>query len=39
MTLFKRKLDKLVMMKDAGILTDEEFAEQKNELIAEIKRK
>lgn len=33
MSLFKKKLEKLAMMKDAGILTEEEFAEQKKQLL------
>ncbi len=35
---FKRKLDKLRMMKEAGILSDEEFNEQKDELLRELKK-
>lgn len=37
MVSFKKKLDKLVMMKQAEILTEEEFNIQKNELLKEIK--
>ena len=39
MARFKRQLDKFVMLKEAGVLTEEEFIQQKNELIAEIKGK
>lgn len=34
---FKVRLEKLAMMKEMGILTEEEFAEQKQELLDEIK--
>jgi membrane protease subunit (stomatin/prohibitin family) len=33
---FKAKVEKLAMMKDAGLLTDEEFAAMKKELLASI---
>lgn len=36
MALFKKKLDKLVMMRDAEILSDEEFAQQKKELLEKL---
>lgn len=36
MAEFKQKLDKLVMMRDAGILSDEELVMQKNELLKKI---
>lgn len=36
MAAFKKKLEKLTMMKNAGILTDEEFAEQKKILLSEL---
>ena len=35
---FKQRLDKLVMMRDAKLLSDEEFASMKAALLAEIKR-
>ena len=34
MALFKKKLEKLTMMKESGILSDEEFAEQKRQLLS-----
>jgi len=37
MASFEGKLEKLIMMRDKGMLTDEEFAEHKKELLAEIK--
>lgn len=37
MAAFKARLDKLNMMKEAGLLSDEEFAEQKKLLLEEIK--
>ncbi len=37
MSKFKKKLEKLAMMKEAGILSDEEFAEQKKMLLDEIR--
>lgn len=33
MALFKKKLDKLKMMKEAGVLSEEEFQEQKQQLL------
>lgn len=36
MTAFKAKIDKLTMMKDAGMLTDEEFNTMKSQLLASI---
>ena len=33
MTIFKRKLDKLKMMKENGILTEEEFEQEKKKLL------
>ena len=36
MTAFKAKLDKLTMLKEAGILTDEEFNNLKQQLVASI---
>ena len=36
MTAFKAKLDKLTMMKEAGMLTDEEFSNMKAQLLASI---
>lgn len=36
MSAFQQKLQKLQMMKDAGMLTDEEFASMKQQLIASI---
>lgn len=33
MVLFKKKLDKLKMMKDAGVLSEEELQEQKQQLL------
>lgn len=33
MSVFKNKLDKLAMMKEAGILSEEEFVEQKKQLL------
>lgn len=33
MALFKKKLDKLKMMKDAGVLSEEELQEQKQQLL------
>ncbi len=36
MAAFKAKVDKLTMMKDAGILTEEEFASMKAELLKSI---
>lgn len=33
MAVFKAKIDKLSMMKEAGLLTDEEFASMKAELL------
>lgn len=37
MSRFKKKLEKLSMMKEAGILSSEEFAEQKKMLLDEIR--
>lgn len=37
MSVFKKKLEKLVMMKDMGVLSDEEYNAQKAEMIASIK--
>ena len=34
MMLFKKKLEKLTMMKESGILSDEEFEEQKKQLLS-----
>ncbi|MDE6722815.1 MAG: SPFH domain-containing protein [Eubacterium sp.] len=36
MSAFKAKLDKLTMMKEAGMLTDEEFSNMKAQLLASI---
>lgn len=36
MAAFKAKIDKLTMMKEAGLLSDEEFAQMKAKLLAEI---
>lgn len=36
MAAFKAKIDKLTMMKDAGMLTDEEFNTMKSQLLASI---
>lgn len=36
MTIFKQKLEKLMMMKEMGMLTDEEFNQQKMKLIENI---
>lgn len=36
MNVFKMKIDKLTMMKEAGILTDEEFNKMKQQLLASI---
>ncbi len=36
MDMFKNKLEKLVMMKEKGILTDEEFSEQKALLLSKL---
>lgn len=36
MAVFKAKIDKLTMMKDAGMLTDEEFAQMKTQLLSSI---
>lgn len=36
MTVFKQKLDKLLLMKESGILSDEEFAIQKSKLLENI---
>ncbi len=36
MTVFKQKLEKLMLMKEMGALTDEEFDEQKKKLIESI---
>lgn len=36
MAAFKKKLDKLAMMKECGLLSEEEFAEQKKQLLNEI---
>ncbi len=36
MATFKAKIDKLTMMKEAGMLTDEEFAQMKAELLSSI---
>lgn len=36
MATFERKLKKLTKMKDAGILSDEEFAEQKQQLLSQL---
>ena len=33
MTIFKQKLEKLKLMKDAGMLSDEEFDEEKKKLL------
>lgn len=38
MNIFKKKLEKLAMMKEAGLLTEEEFAEQKKLLLDDLKR-
>lgn len=38
MSAFKKKLEKLNMMKEAGLLSEEEFAEQKKLLLEEIRR-
>lgn len=37
MSAFKKKLEKLNMMKEAGLLSEEEFAEQKKLLLDEIR--
>ena len=34
MAVFKKKIEKLTLMKEAGLLTDEEFQEQKKQLLA-----
>ena len=36
MAVFKAKIDKLTMMKEAGMLTDEEFSQMKAQLLASI---
>ncbi len=36
MAAFKQRIDKLTMMKEAGLLSDEEFAQQKQRLLSEI---
>lgn len=36
MAIFKQKLEKLMMMKEMGVLTDEEFNQQKMKLMEEI---
>lgn len=36
MAAFKAKIDKLTMMKEAGLLSDEEFAQMKAKLLAEL---
>lgn len=36
MTAFKQKLDKLVMMKEAGLLSDEELAAMKSDLLKQL---
>ena len=36
MAAFKLKLEKLTMMKDSGLITDEEFAQMKAKLLSEI---
>ena len=36
MAAFKAKIDKLTMMKDAGMLTEEEFNTMKSQLLASI---
>ena len=36
MAAFKVKIDKLNMMKEAGLLSDEEFGQMKAKLLAEI---
>jgi len=36
MDAFEKKLKKLTMMKDSGILSDEEFAEQKRQLLMQL---
>ncbi len=36
MAAFKTKIDKLTMMKEAGLLSDEEFGQMKAKLLAEI---
>lgn len=33
MALFKKRLDKLTMLRDSGVISDEEFAEKKKELL------
>lgn len=33
---FKKRLEKLNLMKEAGLLTDEEFTAQKNRLLSEL---
>ena len=38
MSIFKKKLEKLAMMQEAGLLTEEEFAEQKKLLLDDLKR-
>lgn len=38
MNMFKRKIEKLTMMKDAGLLSDEELAVQKKLILDEIKQ-
>ena len=37
MATFRQKTEKLALMKEAGLLTDEEFAAQKELLLAEIR--
>lgn len=36
MAAFKKKLEKLKLMKEAGVLSDDEFTEQKNQLLKEL---
>lgn len=36
MAVFKTKIEKLTMMKEAGMLTDEEFNNMKTQLLASI---
>lgn len=36
MAAFKAKVEKLTVMKEAGLITDEEFAQMKSKLLAEI---
>ena len=36
LSAFKAKIDKLVMLKDAGILSEEEFSSMKSELLKSI---